>query len=282
MGKRAFSSVFYVLFIFLGTSSYGYSLIQKVFPNLDSRYILLGFIAIVLALCCYELVQLMKIESIFYKVLTFAVCFLPLYFFGSLILISPFAFIFNLRNLLFVVPFLVALLTLFRFSDELHSYDSSKLIFVVCYIGIPFGLSVLIPNFNSVNPSDLFFIFVLIWLSDTAAYLVGRQIGKTPFFPKISPNKTREGFFAGFIATIITGIIIENYVPYLRGNWIIISIIVAIFAPLGDLAESKLKRSFHVKDSSNLIPGHGGFLDRLDSFIGCIPFVYLYFLIANI
>ena len=100
--------------------------------------------------------------------------------------------------------------------------------------------------------------------------------------PKISPKKTWEGFAGGVVLTLVLAFFVEKYFPELRGNWMIVGLLVSIFAPLGDLVESQLKRSFAVKDSGNIIPGHGGVLDRLDSFIICAPVVYLYFILEKL
>ena len=108
------------------------------------------------------------------------------------------------------------------------------------------------------------------------------MFGKHKMAPKISPKKTWEGFAGGVICTLILGFFIEQKMPELRGNWIIVGLLVSIFAPLGDLVESQLKRTFGVKDSGNIIPGHGGVLDRLDSFILCAPVIYLYFILENL
>lgn len=99
--------------------------------------------------------------------------------------------------------------------------------------------------------------------------------------PKISPKKTWEGFAGGVVLTLILGFFVEKYFPELRGNWMVVGVLVAVFGPLGDLVESQLKRNFGVKDSGNIIPGHGGILDRLDSFIICAPVVYLYFILEK-
>jgi phosphatidate cytidylyltransferase len=80
---------------------------------------------------------------------------------------------------------------------------------------------------------------------------------------------------------LILGFFVEKYFPELRGNWMIVGLLISIFAPLGDLVESQLKRSFAVKDSGNIIPGHGGILDRLDSFIICAV-IYLYFILEKL
>ena len=125
-------------------------------------------------------------------------------------------------------------------------------------------------------------LFVLIWSSDSFAYFSGRLFGKHKMAPKISPKKTWEGFAGGVVLTLILGFFIENYFPELRGNWMVVGFLVATFAPLGDLVESQLKRSFGVKDSGNIIPGHGGVLDRLDSFIICVPVIYLYFILERL
>lgn len=123
----------------------------------------------------------------------------------------------------------------------------------------------------------------MIWANDTFAYLVGRNFGKTKLYEKISPNKTVEGALGGLIAGIIAAFIIAKYVTVLSlTNWIMIAIIVFIFGSLGDLIESKFKREAGVKDSGNFIPGHGGFLDRLDSIVFAAPFVYVYLQLINI
>lgn len=124
-------------------------------------------------------------------------------------------------------------------------------------------------------------LFVLMRSSDSFAYFAGRMFGKHKMAPTISPKKTWEGFAGGVICTVILGYFIEYKFPEMKGNWMVVGLLVAIFAPLGDLVESQLKRTFNVKDSGNIIPGHGGVLDRLDSFILCAPVVYVYFMILT-
>ncbi|MCL4124781.1 UNVERIFIED_CONTAM: hypothetical protein GTU68_011718 [Idotea baltica] len=128
------------------------------------------------------------------------------------------------------------------------------------------------------HPKIIISIFILIWVSDTFAYLVGSQIGKTKLYEKVSPNKTIEGALGGLVAALIGGYLIAKY--YVQEinliHWLIIAFIAFGFGLLGDLIESKFKREAGVKDSSNFIPGHGGFLDRLDSIIFAAPFVYVY------
>jgi phosphatidate cytidylyltransferase len=120
--------------------------------------------------------------------------------------------------------------------------------------------------------------FVMIWASDTFAYYTGRLIGRTPFFPSISPKKTWEGFWGGIVGTVLAGALIKQFqLPFL--NWTdtaIIVLICGVIAPVGDLVESRLKRSAETKDSGAILPGHGGILDRFDAMIACAPLVWFY------
>ena len=106
--------------------------------------------------------------------------------------------------------------------------------------------------------------------------------GNIKWHPKFHQKKTWEGFAGGVFFTLILGYFIEQKFPELRGNWMVIGFLVSVSAPIGDLVESQLKRTFGVKDSGNIIPGHGGVLDRLDSFIIAAPVVYLYFILEKL
>jgi phosphatidate cytidylyltransferase len=130
---------------------------------------------------------------------------------------------------------------------------------------------------NSLFPAAIFFS---IWINDTMAYIVGSFIGKTPF-SKISPKKTWEGTIGGAILCVVVITLIFSKTSLFPNsltvyNWIIISSLCAVFGTLGDLFESKLKRMAGVKDSGNIMPGHGGFLDRFDSFLFAAPAVWVY------
>lgn len=143
-----------------------------------------------------------------------------------------------------------------------------------------FGISD--PNYqeNAYNPSIVLLLFILTWTFDTFAYLVGVKYGKHKIFPSISPKKSWEGFFGGMIFTIIAGIISQFYFRSFFENIkleliIIFSIILPFTATLGDFIESYFKRKANVKDSGNIIPGHGGILDRMDAFMVTIPVLYI-------
>lgn len=115
-----------------------------------------------------------------------------------------------------------------------------------------------------------------IWINDTMAYIVGSFIGKTPL-SKISPKKTWEGTVGGALLCIVTISLLGSfYTMYSKADWMMIAFLCAFFGTMGDLLESKLKRMAGVKDSGTLMPGHGGFLDRFDSLLIAIPFVWVY------
>ncbi|MEL6918082.1 MAG: phosphatidate cytidylyltransferase [Bacteroidota bacterium] len=119
-------------------------------------------------------------------------------------------------------------------------------------------------------------IFVLIWVNDSFAYLVGKSIGRTKLFPAVSPKKTWEGTLGGFVFTLITAYYLAKYEPILNPTqWVILATVIVIMGSLGDLVESKFKRVAGVKDSGAILPGHGGMLDRLDSLVFAAPFAYL-------
>jgi phosphatidate cytidylyltransferase len=129
-------------------------------------------------------------------------------------------------------------------------------------------------NYLKVIPCGIVFS---IWINDTMAYIVGSFIGKTPL-SSISPKKTREGTFGGIVLCVLVITLIGYFTSfYSVADWIIISLFCGIFGTLGDLLESKLKRMANVKDSGSLMPGHGGFLDRFDSMLVAIPFVFVYY-----
>ena len=122
--------------------------------------------------------------------------------------------------------------------------------------------------------------FLGTWASDTFAYFAGRAWGKHRIVPNISPNKTLEGFIGGFIGTIVVGVVYSHFTGIDMGLGAVLSVLIGIAAPLGDLFESKLKRISGVKDSGNILPGHGGVLDRFDSILFVAPVVFFFLLLV--
>lgn len=126
-------------------------------------------------------------------------------------------------------------------------------------------------------PLFILAIFVFIWFNDTGAYLVGSTLGRRKLFPRISPKKSWEGFFGGMIVALASSQAFAWFDPAITWyNWLGLSAIVVLFGTWGDLTESLLKRTLGVKDSGNMIPGHGGMLDRFDSVLMAIPAAYIY------
>jgi phosphatidate cytidylyltransferase len=163
------------------------------------------------------------------------------------------------------------------------------------YLTLPFALALHLYGFcSSPDAGKTFFspavwwvvvVVITMWINDTMAYVVGSLIGRTPF-SKISPKKTWEGTLGGVLsATLLIGFLIDRCVPdeslsSLAGY--LLTFLLAVAGTAGDLFESKLKRMAGVKDSGKLMPGHGGVLDRFDSFLFALPVLYLFFLVLSL
>jgi phosphatidate cytidylyltransferase len=284
--QRSLSGLVYVLVIAICTTPVGAYLFSSFLPEVKQQYLFYGLITFFFAVGIFECIRIMKFDNGIYKWLVFPIAAFIYYTFTKRFFYHGFFFNVNLSEMLSLALIPIAAITLFKFPKELY-FENGKLIFTVVYLALPFGFALGLPKFSTLEPEktftlEVFMLFVLIWSSDTFAYLTGKFFGKHKMAPKISPKKTWEGFAGGVVLTLVLGFFVEQYFPELRGNWMIVGLLVSIFAPLGDLVESQLKRSFAVKDSGNIIPGHGGVLDRLDSFIICAPVVYLYFILEKL
>jgi phosphatidate cytidylyltransferase len=123
-------------------------------------------------------------------------------------------------------------------------------------------------------------LLAAVWVGDTAAMLAGKTFGRTLFSPRISPKKTNEGAIAGLLGGLGAAFVLQHFLftDLPRLHVLAASVLIGVFAQLGDLAESLLKRAAETKDSSHLIPGHGGVLDRVDSLLFAFPVLYVYLL----
>ncbi len=156
------------------------------------------------------------------------------------------------------------------------------------YIALPFALLNILAYHNSPEDSSVTYnpilplsIFVFIWLSDTGAYCVGSLIGKHRLFERISPKKSWEGSIGGAVFSIASSLIFAHCYPFFSiVQWAGLAAVVVVFGTWGDLTESLMKRQLGIKDSGNILPGHGGMLDRFDSALMAIPaaVIYLYVL----
>ncbi|MEE0435530.1 MAG: phosphatidate cytidylyltransferase [Peptococcaceae bacterium] len=126
-------------------------------------------------------------------------------------------------------------------------------------------------------------VFIMVWICDSGAYFSGRAFGRHKMAPHLSPKKTIEGAVGGVLLTVAAALVIEQFLPLATSllHTCVIGLLVAFGAIVGDLFESYLKRSFGVKDSGNILPGHGGFADRFDSFIMVAPLCFYYFSIMQ-
>lgn len=185
--------------------------------------------------------------------------------------------LFTLLILIFVTPLLVELFS----KAEKPLERISKLWFGIGYISMPFALATIIDQTYKVENSSalplLLVVLIFIWSNDTFAYLTGRWLGKTPLFTRISPKKTIEGTLGGIIITMaIAWFVYSPSYPVEHIKFLFFAAIVCVAGILGDLVESMFKRQWGIKDSGTILPGHGGILDRFDSFILVMPFAYMF------
>ena len=181
--------------------------------------------------------------------------------------------------LLVITIFVELLLIKDLFSEKtIPLFNTKRYILTTFYITSSFIFMILIANNDyHFTPLLLLGAFILVWINDTGAYLVGKNFGKQKLFSSISPKKTVEGFLGGLFFACVASFFIAKFTGELDSTkWLILSIIVSVFGTIGDLIESKFKRQANVKDSGVIMPGHGGLLDRLDSIIFVAPFFYLF------
>lgn len=195
-------------------------------------------------------------------------------------------YFFSLDNALY---FTLIPMVLFFFLKELSQPEKNRnltqhTVFAVVYTIVPFGFLLKLA-FTSGNYSYAFplAILVFVWLYDAGAYIVGSLLGKHKMFPNISPNKSWEGTIGGLIISMLSAIIYAQFFDILNlFQWIIYALIVSLSGLYGDLFESVLKRRSGVKDSGTIMPGHGGMLDRFDSFLPAVPAVLVYLEVLKI
>jgi len=145
-------------------------------------------------------------------------------------------------------------------------------------VAFPLSFGVRLHGVAGVGPELLLFSLVIIWVGDTAAYFVGRSIGRYKLAPKLSPQKTWEGTVASLVGSLLVALAFARWVAIPVGHLIGMAAVGNIFGQAGDLLESAYKRSAGVKDSGSLLPGHGGILDRIDALILAIPVVWYYWI----
>ena len=147
-------------------------------------------------------------------------------------------------------------------------------------VALPLTLAVRLHGISLVGPYLLLFALVVTWIGDTAAYFVGRTVGRHSFAPHLSPNKTWEGAVASFLGSVLVALVFKRLATFNLSVLQVMGMAAAcnIAGQIGDLLESAYKRSAGVKDSGAMLPGHGGILDRIDALILAIPVVWYYWI----
>ena len=184
---------------------------------------------------------------------------------------------FLIRILFILIPLLVALFSKNHPFEKVVVSLWTAMLFVAlpCELMMDFYRS---PSIFVGGKYLLIILFCLIWINDIFAYLTGMAIGKHKLFERISPKKTIEGSLGGLVMTILTAYLVNHFWLNLMSDMKMMgmALVVVVFGSLGDLCESMMKRQAGVKDSGNVIPGHGGILDRFDATFLAVPFVYCY------
>ena len=284
--KRTISGAIYVIL-----------LLTSILFSTESFFILFGIFLIIAIYEFCNLVQTNKVFPIFFGIILYTSVTLVSHY--NKILTERINQLFNIEvqisiNIqeldiaLLAVSLVVSVkCILFLFYDKVQKIStSSRYLYLLGYIILPFIFITKISfGVNDYNPKIIIGLFIIIWTNDTFAFIVGKSIGKNKLYEKISPKKTIEGFFGGIVFAVLAGFLISKY--YIQASpqfseksimiWVSIALIVGVFGTIGDLIESKFKRIAGVKDSGNIMPGHGGILDRLDSVIFVAPIIFLFY-----
>jgi phosphatidate cytidylyltransferase len=226
---------------------------------------LFGFISI------REFLNLLKFNNIIIYVLFIGLIYLPFSSLDSSVLI----------DVLLVLSLSGSIQLLVNLFIKKKNYPSStiqKLDISIRYLLLSFAFLILLPFINGgYEASVILSLIIFIWVNDSFAFFVGKNLGKRKLFESVSPKKTIEGFLGGVFFSLITAFLVSYFCDFLSlTNLLVISLIASIIGTIGDLVESKFKRQANTKDSGTIMPGHGGILDRLDSLLFVAPFVYLY------
>jgi len=225
-------------------------------------------ISLITAVALYEFNKMTKNDTL-----------IPLLISSVLFLIVSYLnLIFSLK---FPIEYLFVLVILIFFYDSYRKNNLENIIQsisgnLLAIIYIVFGLIYFIYLRNIDFKFGLWIALVATWLTDIGAYFVGKYYGKIKMAPRISPNKTMEGALGGIIVSFIFVVAFTLYLNVFSGIWLIYAVLLPFIAIVGDLFESAIKRATGFKDSGNVIPGHGGILDRFDSLLFTIPFTYFF------
>lgn len=210
---------------------------------------------------------------------------------GLLLFIASYLYFSSTFPAIFVfVPYIAYILCIF--ICELYAKRENPILTLAysvlgqVYLALPLALLNYLAfgyeSSGSYHHALLLGLFVFIWVNDSFAYLAGSMFGKHRMFERISPKKSWEGFAGGVAFTIVAAVIYSMFFTQMPlWAWIGFALVMIVFGTLGDLVESLFKRTLHVKDSGNILPGHGGLLDRIDSVVFAIPAQFIYIQILS-
>ncbi len=237
------------------------------------RYYLFIFSLVLVGLGGFELATMSKNKG--YRVNLFFSSLLPMFCIAAAYYNYP---VLNVLTLSFFIITLIAVIDYSHaespdFSEFLENFFDRLL--PVMYLGLLMPFAIYLGKLPDIGRGLLIFVFLTVWATDTAAYFGGKTAGRNKLSHRLSPGKTREGFYFGFLGAI--GAAVVSNLLFLKIGWpkILTMAMLACFSgQIGDLFESGIKRFYQAKDSSKIIPGHGGVLDRFDSFLFAAPVVY--------
>lgn len=263
----------YILFILLGV--------------LGGRFSFVAIFGTILGISLFEFYRMMEKDTSHAISKIFNIVMGVVIFFSVFLYLEEISLIALPISVLLYLLILISSAIFIKRQDILHGIIYSG--FGQMYVTMPMSLLLFMSYFFpgemggvGYHYAPVLAIFVFIWVNDTAAYFFGSLLGKRKLMEHISPKKTVEGFVAGILFTVIASLVFARfYSEYSVVFWIGSAVVIAIFGTMGDLFESLIKRTSSVKDSGNLIPGHGGILDRIDSLLIAIPAIYLYFTIYS-
>lgn len=246
---------------------------------LISKYTFIALFGFALTYTIFEFYRLCKKGG--YQPQVILGIFISLYLFASFFFYDMHmvgkSIFFGLVPLLMISP----VLEMFR-NNEQPVLNVAFTFFGIIYIAVPFSvLNFIVTPFEQYPqqymPEALISLFIILWANDSGAYLFGSWLGKTKMVERISPKKTWEGALGGAFTALIVSLVLFNYLGFISPlHAIVLCLLTVISGTIGDLTESMIKRSFNVKDSGSIMPGHGGLFDRFDSMLFAAPVYYIY------
>lgn len=253
---------------------YGLALIASLIINYHTFFIFF-FVVVVLGLNeFYQLVEKKDIKP--QKSLGFVMS-LGLYVSSYLLHINE-KMSYQTLHLVLALTFILFAVEIFR-SKEISFVNIGTTILGLVYVALPLSLLTFLAfdTNNQYGYHLILSLFILVWLSDVGGYFAGINFGKHKLLERISPKKTWEGVGGSLVLCIIGSYLLSKFFPIMNiYMWLVLGVLVCISSVIGDLIESMLKRSANIKDSGNILPGHGGILDRFDSVLFVIPIVYIF------